>query len=117
MWFNPNLLTTDALRKMIAFNRGKVESEMIHILQEIMELKAGEEYNFCIIDMAWMLEMRGHKCDHSYIRRVLQQHWKLSPSGSIYYTGERLNYDGTFDRMPRTGRCYTITAEVISTIV
>ncbi|MFR9518715.1 MAG: primase-helicase family protein [Rikenellaceae bacterium] len=117
MWFDHRLLETEALRKMIAFNRGKVECEMIQILQEIIEQKGDKEYRFCISDMAWMLEMRGHKCDHNYIRRVLQQNWKLTPSGSIYYTGERLNYDGSFDRMPRTGRCYTITKEVLSTIV
>ncbi len=117
MWFDHRLLETEALRKMIAFNRGKVECEMIQILQEIIEQKGDEEYRFCISDMAWMLDMRGHKCDHNYIRRVLQQNWKLIPSGSIYYTGERLNYDGSFDRMPRTGRCYTITKAVLSTIV
>lgn len=118
MWFDPKLLATDALRKMISFNRGKVEGEMIQILQEIMEQNGGEPYNFCTADMSSMLDMRGHKCDHSYIRRVLQQNWKIKPNGSIYYNVMKLSYDGTLDRLPpRTGRCYTITAEILSSIV
>ncbi len=116
MWFDPKLLETDALRKMINANRNVVETEMIQILQEIVEIKGSEEYRFCIIDMAWMLDIRGHKTHHNYIRRVLQSTWKLTPSSSVYYTGERLNYDGTLERMPRTGRCYTITKDILSKI-
>ncbi len=117
MWFNPKLLETTALRKMINFGRSKVEVEMIHILQEVSEIKKDEEYRFCIVDMAWMLEMRGFKCDHNYIRRILQQRWLMKPSDSIYYISERLTYDGTLDRNPRTGRCYMVTKEVLQSFL
>ena len=117
MWFDNKMLITDALRKIINHNRNRVENEMLQILQEIIDVKKGEDYRFCIADMAWMLDMRGHKCDHSYIRRVLQQHWHLKPSESIYYTSERLAYDGSLDRTSRTGRCYTITKDKLSEIM
>ena len=117
MWFDNKMLITDALRKIINHNRNRVENEMLQILQEIVEVKKGEDYRFCIADMACMLDMRGHKCDHSYIRRVLQQHWHLKPSESIYYTSERLAYDGSLDRTSRTGRCYTMTKDKLSEIM
>lgn len=117
MWFNHKLLETDALHKIISHNRNKIESEMLHILQEIGEIKGDEEYRFCISDMASMLEMRGQKCDHNFIRKILQQRWKLQPSDSIYYNSERLTYDGTLCRTPRTGRCYTVDKEIMSNIL
>lgn len=117
MWFDPKLLATPALRKMISFSRSKAETEMIHILQEVSEIKGDDEYRFCIVDMAWMLEMRGFKCDHNYIRSILQQRWKMKPSDSVYYISERLTYDGTLDRNPRTGRCYTVTREMLKSFL
>ncbi len=118
MWFDHKLLITDALRKIISHNRNKIESEMLQILQEILEIKGGEEYRFCIADMAWMLEARGHRTDHSFIRRILQQRWKLKPQESTYYAAERLTFDGSLDRMPsRTGRCYAVTKEFLSAIL
>ena len=117
MWFDHKLLVTDALRRIVNHNRNKVENEMLQIISEIMELRSGREYRFCIVDMAWMLDMRGYKCDHNYIRRVLQQHWHLKPSGTIYYTSERLTFQGNFDSTNRTGRCYTITTEVLDEIM
>ncbi len=117
MWFDHKLIVTDALRKIINYNRSKVELEMIHILNEVLELKGGEIYRFCVVDMAYMLESRGYKCDHAYIRRVLQQNWELRPSEPMHYTSERLTFHGTFDGMGRTGRCYTISAEILSRIV
>ncbi len=118
MWFDHKLLITDALRKIIDHNRNKIENEMLHILRDIIEIKGNEEYRFCINDMAWMLEMRGHRTDHSFIRRILQQRWKLKPKESGYYAAERLNFDGSLDRMPsRTGRCYAVTREILDEIV
>ena len=117
MWFDNKMLITDALRKIINHNRNRVENEMLQILQEVVEVKEGDDYRFCIADIACMLDMRGHKCDHSYIRRVLQQHWHLKPSESIYYTSERLAYDGSLDRTSRTGRCYTMTKDKLSEIM
>ncbi len=82
---------------------------MIQILQDINEIKEGADYQFCISDMSWMLESRGYKCNHSLIRNILQERWKLKPESSIYYQRERLSFDGTLDRTPCTGRCYTMT--------
>ncbi|MFR9525804.1 MAG: primase-helicase family protein [Rikenellaceae bacterium] len=118
MWFKPSLIATDALRKMVSHNRGKVESEMIQIVLDILEYKRADEYKFCISDIAHMLEMRGQRTEHTFIRRVLQQYWHLKPSEPQNYTSERLTVDGViFASPPSTGRCYTITRRMLDEIV
>ncbi len=114
MWFDHKLLATDALRNIISYGRSKVESEMLQILQDIVELKGGKEYQFCIVDMAAMLDVRGHRTNHTYIRNILQKQWHLTPGDSIYYASERLNYNGVLEPFPsKTGRCYTVSAETL----
>ncbi len=114
MWFDHKLLATDALRNIISYGRSKVESEMLQILQDIVELKGGKEYQFCIVDMAAMLDVRGHRTNHTYIRNILQKQWHLTPGDSIYYASERLNYNGVLESFPsKTGRCYTVSAETL----
>lgn len=118
MWFDDKLLLTDALRKMINHNRNKIEVEMMQIVVDILDIKQVDQYKFCISDMAHMLEMRGHRVQHTYIRRILQNSWNLKPSEPQYYIGERLTLDGTFfTSSPTTGRCYTIQREQLNKIM
>ncbi len=117
MWFKDSLLVTDALRKMVNHNRNKVEVEMLHILSDIMSLGKMDEYKFCIVDMVHMIERRGHKVSHSYIRRIVQQNWGLKPSEPTYYTSNILQSDGTLKQSKCTGRYYTITKEMIDKIL
>ena len=37
MWFAPRLLATEALRRIIHYNRSKAEAEMIAIVRDIMD--------------------------------------------------------------------------------
>ncbi len=117
MWFAPALLRTSALQKMVSQNRGKIESEMIQIISDIMDIKRSNEYNFCINDMAHMLDIRGHKAEHTYIRKILQHNWKLKPSAPSYFTSERLLSSGTFQSLQTTARYYTVKKEFIDDIL
>ena len=117
MWFRADLLVNDALRKIINHNRNKTESEMLHIITEIMEIERLDEFVFCIGDMAYMLEVRGLRCEHNHLRKILQQNWELRPNEPRYYTSYRLLYDGTIDQSPRTGRCYVITRQRLNEIL
>ena len=118
MWFRHDTLTTDALRKIVSHNRNKAESEMLHIIAEIMDVQKLSEYHFCIGDMASMLEVRGIRTEHTHIRRIVQQNWGLqSTSSSQYYTSYRLLYDGTAEYKSGTGRYYTISKERLNQIL
>ncbi len=118
MWFKPSLLATPALRNMVSHNRGKVESEMIQIITDVLDHKQADEYIFCPADIAHMLEMRGHRTEHTFIRKILQQNWHLMPSKPQNYISERLSLDGSLHTSPpSTGRCYTVTRQLIEEFV
>lgn len=48
MWFNSKLLFTAALKQIIDYNRGRVEIEMLLIINDIMQLKELEVLYFCV---------------------------------------------------------------------
>ena len=56
MWFRPDLLVTDALRRIITHNWGKVENEMFTIISELMQIQEIEEYQFSVNDMFDMVK-------------------------------------------------------------
>lgn len=65
MWFAPRLLATEALRRIIHYNRSKAEAEIIAIIRDIMDAEGLEQYRFDISDMVNMLEIRGIRSDHT----------------------------------------------------
>lgn len=59
LWFSPRLLATEALRRIIHYNRSKPEAEMLSIIRDILDGEKLEEYQFDVSDMVNMLEIRG----------------------------------------------------------
>lgn len=117
MWFRTELLTTDALRKIINHNRNKTENEMIQIITEIMDSERVDTMHFCIVDMVSMLEIRGIRSEHSHIRRILQNNWELCPSEPRHYTVFRISYENTIEQSFKIGRCYTMTKTKLNDIL
>ncbi len=117
MWFRNDIIRTDALYKIIEHNRNKAENEMIQIISEIMQTKELPELNFCIGEMVTMLDLRGIKTEHIYIRRILQYNWELKPCEPKHYNCYQLNYDGAIEMIPKTGRFYTVKKEKFEQIL
>lgn len=113
MWFDPKLLETPALRRIIQYNRGQLENEMLGILEDIFHVYAEDQYRFCVQDMQNMLGVRDIKTEPVKIKRVLQDSWKLRPDKVARYTSYRLSGDGTLFPEPRTGRPYSVTRSFI----
>ena len=112
MWFAPRLLATEALRRIILYNRGKTEAEMLSIAREIMEAENLAEYRFDVNDMVNMLEVRGIRSDHPTVRRILAESWGLSPAPPTYYQRYTITYNGEIQRLDsKTARVYTLTRE------
>ena len=93
MWFSPRLLATDALRRIIHYNRSKTEAEMLSIVRDIMEAEALAEYRFDVSDMVNMLEVRGIRSDHPTVRRILSENWRLVPARPTYYQRYTITYN------------------------
>mgnify|MGYP000791832181 CR=1 FL=1 len=112
MWFAPRLLVTDALRRIVHYNRSKTETEMLSIIRDIMEAENLAEYRFDVSDMVNMLEIRGIRVDHPTVRRILAENWQLRPAPPTYYQRYTITYNGETQRQDsKTARVYTVLRE------
>ena len=55
MWFNPTLLHTEALQKIIRSNRNRLEIEMSELLLDIMVAMDVDSVSFCLNDLVVLL--------------------------------------------------------------
>ncbi len=94
LWFSPRLLATEALRRIIHYNRSKPEAEMLSIIRDILDGEKLEEYQFDVSDMVNMLEIRGIRVDHPTVRRTLTESWQLWPAPPTYYQRYTITYNG-----------------------
>ena len=83
MWFAPCLLSTEAMQRIIHYNRSKTEAEMFAIIRDIMEAERFTAYCFDVDDTVNMLEIRGIRTDHPAVRRILVKNWWLAPSSRL----------------------------------
>ena len=110
MWFSPQLLITDALRKIVHYNRSKPEAEMLSIIHDIMTGENFDRYCFDVTDMVNMLDVRGIRVDHTTVRRILTDSWRLSPASPTYYVRYIVTADGQIEQPgSKTARIYSIT--------
>ncbi len=117
MWFRHDLLVTDALRKIIQYNRGKVETEMQNLILEIMQLKELTTYIFCVNDILDMLNRISVKTDATQIRRILQDKWDLSPESTTRYTAFVFGANNDIIESKKSGRTYRITQSQIEELM
>lgn len=108
MWFLPKHIKTDALKKIIYSNRGRVEMEMLQIIDDVMATIKIETFYFCIGDIDLILQMRGVHCEHSKIKNILKNKWSLEPNEPRRYTTYQVMYDGTIEPRSKMGRCYSV---------
>ena len=119
MWFNPKLLETEALRKIIRSNRNRLEIEMAELLLDIMANMKVESVSFCLNDIIPLLVCAQVKVEKSQVRKVVQECWKLAPaSNSLSYTTYQYDYNRECRYSPvrRIGRYYTVSKEQLETL-
>jgi hypothetical protein len=110
MWFRHDLLVTDALRKIINHNRGKVENEMLTVISELMQIQDSEEYLFSVNDLFDMVRRNAISTDTNQIRKILQDKWQLQPKPPTYYTAYIFGCNGEILSFPgKTARVYCIS--------
>ena len=117
MWFRHELLVTDALRKIILYNRSKVEIEILNIVSEIMQIKELDKFRFCIGKIINMLALRQLKTEGGQIRKILQNKWELQPEAPTYYTAYYIAFDDEILEKKKTSRIYTISKELLDRLM
>jgi len=117
MWFRHDLLITDALRKIIQFNRGSLEIEMMNLISEIMQIKELETYTFCVNDMLRMLKQISIKTEPTQIRAILKDKWSIAPGAATRYTAHLFDETSAIVEKEKVGRTYCISREQIERIM
>ena len=102
MWFRHDLLVTEALRKIISHNRGKIENEMIYLISDLMQILKSEEHQFSIANMLEMLKRASVNAEAGHIRKILQDKWKLQTKPPTYYTAYVFGCNGEILSIPST---------------
>ncbi len=120
MWFEHSLLHTDALQRIIDYNRNSLEVEMKELFLEIMDVQQVESVSFCLTDLRSLLMFQGIDTDISRLRKIVKNHWELSPSpNTLTYTTYNpvgdLSRNISFCETKKTGRFYTVSREFLNT--
>lgn len=119
MWFNPILLYTAALQRIIRSNRNRLEIEILELILDIMESVGIESFSFCLNDMMPLLMNTQVKAEKHQVRKVVQDCWKLIPAhNTLTYTTYQVDYtrDCRYSPIRRTGRFYTVTKEQLEVL-
>ena len=119
MWFNPKLIQTEALQKIIRSNRNRLEIEMAELLLDIMATMNVDSVSFCLNDITVLLMHSQVKVEKHQVRKVVQECWKLSPApNGLTYTTYQGNYnqESHYELIRRVGRFYTITRKQLETL-
>ena len=119
MWFNPTLLHTEALQKIIRSNRNRLEIEMHELVLDIMESVGTDTFSFCYSDILLLLVHSQVKVEKHQVRKVLQECWKLTPApnGLTYTTYQfNCNRECRYEPIRRVGRFYTVTREQLESL-
>ena len=119
MWFNPKLLHTAALQRIIRSNRNRLEIEMSELILDIMESVGIESFFFCLNDVLPLLINTQVKAEKHQVRKVVQDCWKLTPAiNGLTYSTYQVDYtrDCHYSLVRRVGRFYTVSKSQIETL-
>ena len=109
MWFTPQQLQTDALRKLINFNRNRIEIELVSEIVDIIENFDLDEFQFCLNDLQNLLSRTNYRITKGKIKAIVKDTWELRPvENSLAYKKFTLLSDGTVVECSGKGRFYTI---------
>ncbi len=120
MWFDPKLIDTNALQKIIRANRNRVEVELAELLTDIMVTRGVESVDFCLNDILNLFDYQRVKADRTAVRKVVQDNWQLRPApNSLSYTtyqmGVFLN-EPSYVESRKVGRYYTVTRQMLENL-
>ena len=119
MWFAPELIATDALRRIIRCNRNKLEVELSELFLEVMANAQTDNLQFCLNDVLTLLQCNHVKAEKHQVRKIVQDFWKLQPAeNALTYTTYEYSYNNGCHYSPikRVGRYYSITRDKLNGI-
>ena len=119
MWFNPALIRTEALERIMQSNRNHTEIDIVELLRTIMESQNVDKVSFIPQDLLPLLSLNGVKVELWHIRKVVKELWRLKPApNALSYTTYQYDYlkPSKYGAINRVGRFYTVTKEFLYTL-
>lgn len=119
MWFDPALIRTEALERIMQSNRNHTEIDIVELLRTIMESQNVDKISFIPQDLLPLLSLNGVKVELWHIRKVVKELWRLKPApNAISYTTYQYDYSkpSKYGAINRVGRFYTVTKEFLDTL-
>ena len=120
MWFDPAMIDTDALQKIIRANRNRVELELAELLLDIMVIMHVDTVHFCFNDILNLFDYQRVKTDRTALRKVVQDCWKLRPApNSLSYTSYQIGVsvsEPAYVETRKVGRFYTVTRQMLENL-
>ena len=119
MWFNPALIRTEALERIMQSNRNHTEIDIVELLRTIMESQNVDKISFIPQDLLPLLSLNGVKVELWHIRKVVKELWRLKPApNALSYTTYQYDYSkpSKYGAINRVGRFYTVTKEFLYTL-
>lgn len=119
MWFNPALIRTEALERIMQSNRNHTEIDIVELLRTIMESQNVDKVSFIPQDLLPLLSLNGVKVELWHIRKVVKELWRLKPApNALSYTTYQYDYSkpSKYGAINRVGRFYTVTKEFLYTL-
>ena len=119
MWFNPALIRTEALDRIIRCNRNHTELDMVELIRDIMETQNVDKVSFIPQDLIPIFSMNGVKVELWQIRKVVKDVWRLTPAhNALTYTTYQCDCckPGRLSSISRVGRFYTVTKDFIDSL-
>ena len=119
MWFDPALIRTEALERIMQSNRNHTEIDIVELLRTIMESQNVDKVSFIPQDLLPLLSLNGVKVELWHIRKVVKELWRLKPApNALSYTTYQYDYSkpSKYGATNRVGRFYTVTKEFLDTL-
>lgn len=119
MWFDPALIRTEALERIMQSNRNHTEIDIVELLRTIMESQNVDKISFIPQDLLPLLSLNGVKVELWHIRKVVKELWRLKPApNALSYTTYQYDYSKSskYGAINRVGRFYTVTKEFLDTL-
>ena len=119
MWFDPALIRTEALERIMQSNRNHTEIDIVELLRTIMESQNVDKISFIPQDLLPLLSLNGVKVELWHIRKVVKELWRLKPApNALSYTTYQYDYSkpSKYGAINRVGRFYTVMKEFLDTL-
>lgn len=119
MWFDPALIRTEALERIMQSNRNHTEIDIVELLRTFMESQNVDKISFIPQDLLPLLSLNGVKVELWHIRKVVKELWRLKPApNALSYTTYQYDYSkpSKYGAINRVGRFYTVTKEFLDTL-